>query len=536
MKKLFAILILVLTGTSLPGQDNTHERAGRVSFISSQNVYVKFITTQGITQGDTLFQLSGQTRIPALVVDNLSSVSCVCTPLKGIDVIVDQIIIARLQPTDTVTDPEQQPAREFAVAANELQVTDTTGSSLERGSPRRLLRGSVSVNSWSDFPVSGGNFSNRFRYSLNLATTNQSDTGLSAQAWITFRHKPGSGEEVRQNFSGSLKVYSLSLTYGFNPYSGLTAGRMLNPAITNIGAVDGLMYERRVSRFTFGAVAGTRPDGSDYGFNPRLFSYGGYVAYRNKTSDSYSGTSLAFMQQMNGASTDRRFVYFQHSNTILRNLYLFNSFELDLYRPASETNSRRPALTSAYLSVRYRISTALTLTGSYDARRNVIYYETFRSTTDSLLNYGLRQGLRLGATWRLSEKMTAGLNTGYRFLASDNRPSVNVNGYFNYNQMPITGMSGSLNGTWISTGYMNGYLAGATLYKDFLDGAINTSFGYRFVHYNLVDSNIKINQHSGEIGLSGQLSKNLSLSAYYEPMIDMSNSYHRVYLQIRKRF
>ena len=70
---------------------------GKVSFISSQNVYVKFKSTSGISAGDTLFITSGDKLLPALVVNNLSSSSCVCRSLNDENIPLDHIVIARVR-------------------------------------------------------------------------------------------------------------------------------------------------------------------------------------------------------------------------------------------------------------------------------------------------------------------------------------------------------------------------------------------------------------------------------------------------------
>ncbi|MBE0676483.1 MAG: hypothetical protein IH591_17650 [Bacteroidales bacterium] len=535
MKSLAIISILFFGGTILSGQVTTRELTGRVSFISSENVYARFNTTDGINKGDTLYVIIAGVQKPALIVEELSSVSCVCKTFGSVRVSVDQIVIAVFVPTVPVVQAELKLAGDTAVNAARPADADISELSGDKESSGRILRGSIGINSYSDFS-SGSTSPTRFRYTMNIVSENQSDTGLVVKAWISFRHKAGNPENIPSGLSESLKVYTLSASYGFSPSSKITAGRLVSTSITNIGAVDGVAYERNAGHFALGALAGSRPDGVDYGLNPRLFSYGGFVAYGIKTPAVSSGTSLAFMEQMNGGVTDRRFIYFQHSNTIFKNLYLFSSFELDIYTAAAITNFDRPALTSAYFAARYRLSRAITLNGSYDARRNVVYYETYRTTTDSLLNYGLRQGLRMGSTLRISQKMTLGLNTGYRFMESDPRPALNASAYFNYDQLPIAGISGSLSASWLRTGYMAGYFAGVSFTRDFQKGDLNTGIGYRFVDYLIEEPNIRIIQHTGEVSLSYRLPYRIYLSAYYEPMIDAGKTYHRVYMQIRKRF
>ncbi len=49
---------------------------GTVSYISSQNIYVKFKNTEGIETGDTLFIKDKNDYLPAVKVDYRSSTSC----------------------------------------------------------------------------------------------------------------------------------------------------------------------------------------------------------------------------------------------------------------------------------------------------------------------------------------------------------------------------------------------------------------------------------------------------------------------------
>ena len=78
---LIAILITTLT-MSLLAQDKTI-LTGEVSFVTTQNSYVKFGNTDLIEIGDTLQLTQNGTQTPCLVVTQKSSNSCVCTTLNG---------------------------------------------------------------------------------------------------------------------------------------------------------------------------------------------------------------------------------------------------------------------------------------------------------------------------------------------------------------------------------------------------------------------------------------------------------------------
>ena len=70
---------------------------GQVSFVSTKNVYVKFKSTAGISVGDTLFANLNGKLIPVLTVDNLSSLSCVCTVIPPAKPAVADFVTARIK-------------------------------------------------------------------------------------------------------------------------------------------------------------------------------------------------------------------------------------------------------------------------------------------------------------------------------------------------------------------------------------------------------------------------------------------------------
>ena len=85
MRRLLPIIISLISSIPLLGQTVDEKMPeGVVSYITSQNIYVKFRTTTGISIGDTLFVSNGDALVPALLVSNLSSLSVVCTPISDV--------------------------------------------------------------------------------------------------------------------------------------------------------------------------------------------------------------------------------------------------------------------------------------------------------------------------------------------------------------------------------------------------------------------------------------------------------------------
>ena len=67
---------------------------GTVSYISSQNIYVKFKTTEGIETGDTLFIKDKNNYLPAIKVDYRSSTSCAGVSITSKKIELNTLIYA----------------------------------------------------------------------------------------------------------------------------------------------------------------------------------------------------------------------------------------------------------------------------------------------------------------------------------------------------------------------------------------------------------------------------------------------------------
>lgn len=535
MREYLTAILLVLFVNGLSGQQAKENMLGKVSFVSSQNIYVKFKSTAGISPGDTLYISSEERLIPVLRVNSLSSVSCVCTAISELVLPIDHLIIARITPAIPKTDVKPDTALVVSALQAEPQ-QDTTATASSAITRKQSLRGSVSAASYTDITNSDGPNSQRFRYTLSLDIKNIADSKFSFETYVSFRHKAGEWQDVKDNLSDALKIYNLSVRYDINKSARVSLGRRINPRISSIGASDGVQFEKTFGNLSLGALAGFRPDYEDYGFNSDLFQYGAYVAMNTGSAKTFTESSLAFMQQMNGSVTDRRFMYFQHSNSLVKNLYLLSTFEIDLYELAEDTPQSTFSLTGVYFSLRYLMTRNISISGSYDARKNVVYYETYKSFTDRILEDELRQGYRFGGSWRINNKMMAGVQSGYRFMKSDPSPSKNVYGYYTYNQVPLLNVSATVSGTYLSSGYMDRYLAGINLNKNLLGGKIQTGIGYHFVNYLMPEYIPDIRQQVGEVSFYWQAFENISLSMNYEGTFEAQDTYNRFYVQVRKRF
>jgi len=536
---------------ALQAQDDIMLKSGTVSYITTQNVYVKFESTQAINIGDTLFLKGKDQMIPALVVDNKSSISVVCTPVNSVRLKVTDEISAKkpgteISPTEMPkTSASLQPrfrANNDAVNYNEQEVIVEDSVPLmemkkEKAKPEfnQRINGRLSVTSFNT--ISGSGSSNRMRYTLAMQGDNLGNSRLSMDSYINFQHTIDHWDEVKNNLSSALKVYALSLNYDFNKTTNLTLGRKINPRISSMGAIDGVQFEKAIGDFQIGALVGSRPDYVDYGFNPSLFQYGAYLSHGLNTKNYYMQSTISFVEQRNNSAIDRRFVYFQHSSSIIKNLNLFFSTELSLYEVVSDQPKNTLSLTNLYASLGYRFSKKLNISASYDNRRNIYYYETFKSFIDKLIDEETRQGVRLNASYRLLKNVTWGINTGWRFQKSNMNLSENLNTYLTFGRIPSLDVRTTVTANFLKTNYLDSKIFGIRLSREVIPKIMDADISYRMVDYRYLNYESATHQNIAGIDLSLNIIKKLTLYLDYEGTFDKQNIvYHRFYTKLIKRF
>jgi len=539
IKKIWLIITVLIFNVAIvltvKAQEVNNFPEGAVLYINGKNIYVKFINTQGIENGDTLFIVENENLIPALVVQHHSSLSCLCNPVGEKTFIVSDKIVAKpkqkvspVAETEVVTPnkPEQDINEQVLTSANQK----TKCKELQQ-----KVDGRLSVSSYSNFSNTQAVDMTRLRYTFTMDAENIGGSKISAETYISFTHRLNQWDVVKKNLNSALKIYSLSLQYDFNSTASLWAGRKINPKLANVGAIDGLQFQKEWKHFFAGVAAGMRPDYLDYGFNPELFEYGAYIGQNSKVENGFVQTSLAFFEQRNNSKIDRRFIYLQHNNSFLKNVNIFSSFEIDLYKLENGQPANALTLTGLYLSVRYRVTRRLSLFGSYDNRRNVIYYETFKNYADAILQQASQQGLRFRINYRPINYLNLGVNAGTRFMKDDPRKTNTLNGFATYSRVPLVNASFTLSGNLMQTAYLDGQVYGARLTKDLVAGKLYGMLNYRWVDFNYT-SGSKLRQNIGEFDLSWQFNTKFYLSVNYEATFQKNENFNRLYLNLRWKF
>ena len=534
------VSLLCFKGVS---QEESSRMLGKVSFKTANKVYVKFDDTKDISLGDTLFQNVEEVLKPTLVVSRKSSISCVCeivsqsTPEIGDEIIffptVEEIEnVLTFQEKSLPPNVKEDSLQADVVATNVPLQPETATKQKER--KRKSLRGRIAASAHSVFDESPEDLNYRMRYTFSLRGNNVNESKWSTDIYTSYRHNMGPNTESNASLSEALRIYSLALSYDISSSSSVTLGRRINRNISNVGAIDGIQFEHGIGNLKLGVIGGSRPGIRDYGWTTSLLEYGGYIAHNLEREGMFSRSSLAFFEQRNHGSVDRRFMYFQHSSSPLKKMNVFMSCEVDLYEKVFENEAFAPRLSSIYLSMRYRFSRKFSAFASYDARKNIIYFETYKSLVDQLIEEASREGVRLRLNWRPWKYISIGASGGYRYQ-KDN-PNQSKTGYFylTHSRLPWIKTSATFSLNILQTGYVDGMVYGVRLNKDIIRGKIFGSAHFRLVDYRF--ATYDLNQFIAGGSLSWRISKLLSLSSNYEGNFEADKSYSRVHFNLVCRF
>lgn len=537
MKIYLLILFLVVSNFLFPKEEMTRVLEGTVSYISSQNIYVKFKSTEGIETGDTLFIKDKNNYLPVIKVDYISSTSCAGVSITSKKIEINTLVYAFTPGEGTDSEPETEitetavivPAVIPAVTDNEIE----TKTSLE---PVPTVSGRVSIQSYSNFTNQSTSFDyQRWRYAFQLNANRIGGSGLSYSQYINFAYRASDWHYISSNLEDAFRVYDLGINYAFNDVTSLWLGRHLNSKISNVGPIDGLQFETGFSGWTVGAAVGSRPDLENMGWDYNLFEYGAYVYRADAIAKGDMFNTLGYFTQTNDFKTDRRFIYYQHSNSAIENTRIFFSTEIDLYKMVNGQSESEFSLTSLYTSINIRPSDIFSLFLSYDARKNVIYYETFKSFIDSVYENETRQGFRTRLTLRTIKNLYLGIDYGYRFRKGDPKPANNYGGYITYSQIPGIESSATVSFSRISSSYTNGDIWNINLNRPIVVG-IDLWLGYRYTTYQFNQGIPDMNQQSASVGLSIYLLKPVLLNFTYEGNFESTQSSGRFLANLTYRF
>ena len=531
------ISFLIFSSVLLFAKADMIKKEGKISFITSQNIYVRFENTGGIAVGDTAYHIHNRKFVPVMVIQFLSTVSCSGKKIGNAELKVGDIVFI----WSVKNEPKILISKNSRNEKDSNLVIDTIKQKVKKDkfkipAYRSNFYGSFTANSFSGFANYANSIGTQsWRYSLNLHAENISGSPFSFTNYMNFSYLTSDWSDIKSNVFNKLKIYDLSISYKVNKF-GVWLGRHMNNNISSVGPIDGLQIEKGFGNFAVGGVIGSRPDYLHMGLNSNLFEYGAYLNRSDTINQRQMQSTFALFQQSNHSKTDRRFLYLQHNNNIVNNLYLFFSSEIDLFKLQNNKAKSDFSLTSLYLSTQYTPVRPLTVNLSYDARRSVIYYETFKSFYDSLFENQLRQGLRLSFFIRPFAGTFINLGGGYSFQKGDIKPSRNFNISITKSDVPLIDISATLTFNRIFSNYQSGTVYGITLSKYIPIIFTNISTGFSKLNYNFGGFTGKIDQKIATVQISTRLLNQVYFNIYYEGDFEGKTTYGRLMAGINYRF
>jgi len=527
----YFILIIALISTQSISQIQIEKIEGTVTYQTSQNVYVKFISTENMNVGDTLFVLNEGKLVRAMQVKFLSSTSAAGERLGTVTIKENEKMIAFREAVE-LKDAKRAGGEKLdslsSIAGNKAVKKIFT--------PKNYY-GRFSMQSVSQFDnVSSRGDLQRWRYSLSFGADKIADSKFSFSSFINFSYNVKDWAKVKKNLGQALKIYDLGISYQLTTQSLFWFGRHLNPRISNVGTIDGAQYEYSFSKYYTGVVVGSRPNFSDYGYNIKLFQFGGYAGRIDSLQSSTMENTIAVFNQTNNFKTDRRYLYLQHSNDILPKTYFFASSEVDMFKKVGGANKNTVSLTSLFLSIRYSPVRIISASFNYDARKNVVYYETYKSLLDYLIENEMRQGYSANLYIRPTSQLSITANGGYRFQKRDAKPARNFGSTLSYYQIPYAQMDGSLSFLKLISSYSEGAQIAFRVNKSFWDDDLSVAGEIRNIKYQFVNNPVAMKQVIAGLEMSVRIPFNIYATISYEGIFEKKNTQGNVFFDLSKRF
>lgn len=519
----------MITSSFIYGQEIKVPLIGKITFITSKNVYVKFDNTTMIKVGDTLKTIDN---LPCLLVSNKSSSSVVSVRIGDCVIEKNMILTYLIKRIKEPVIEEEAVVEDIGISYNDsIQAISKNAKKLYAED----IRARLSASSYSTISeVRDDRHRLMTRFSLNANHINHSK--FSVETYLNYRYNINSGDANNLSNDNYLRVFNLAVRYDVDSTLSITAGRKINYKISSLGAIDGLQVEKFFGKNYVGAIAGFRPDIFDYGFNPNLLQYGAYIGRLTDSENLHSQTTLGIAEQRNNSDLDRRFTYFQHSSTINKKLNLFTTAELDIFNKVNDSVSNSPRLTNLYVSARYRFNRKVNAALSYDSRKRIIYYKTYETDIEELLDEDIaRQGIRARLNIKPFNYVFTGFSYSRRFQSDNQNKSDNIYGFISLSKLPIEGRV-SLTYNMNSSNYLDSNIASLRYSRAFMDDRLNADFYYRFVNYKYVQNVPDFSQHYIGTYLSYYLDRSLiiSLSGEYSTYNQEDN--FRINTRIIKRF
>ncbi len=504
---------------------------GKITFITEGTVYIKFPNTTLINSGDTLFIKNAETTkyIPTLMVIAKSTTTCVASRFAGMAFNDGQVIYSFQRPVSN----KQKEISPVALLPQKKEILKDTIQNNNKIRQAPNIHGRFSLSSSNNFSSSNNLKGSRQVASLVIEGSNIANSRFTAETNISYSSIQPSSVSDFSGTQNMLRIYGLSTKYKFKSEGQIIFGRAYNYNLSSIGSIDGLQIEKGRKNFIAGIILGYRPDLFNYTFNTEYLQFGAYVGHHFNKGDYSSNSSLGFIDQRNHLNPDRKYATIQHSGNY-KKIRLFGSSEVELYNPY--LNKLR--LTSLYASINFNITKKSAFMLSYDTRKTIVYYETYNTELDRYLaNDIAMNGLRFRWNMQWLKNVGSSFSSGLRYQSNGENKSSNYNASIFWNEIPFVYVNITISHNSNSTNSILTQMNSINLSKYFISKKIEISAYWRHQEYQYTkwtDTHIENEYLGGSINLN--LGHQISIITYYDYSIIDNQKYHRINLNLIKRF
>lgn len=525
---------------------------GRVTYIAEDGIYTDIGTLKGVSIGDTLY-LDDASGKPVLWVQSVSRKSSLNLPMDttrrfqvGMAVFArttDKVIPSRDRVTasDTLRPSGKLDSLWIGVISHQNIETRTGESSAASRTVTALadrndLRGRVGFQFFRSADRKNPDY-NYYQPGLTIHADLLRIQG-SHYSFSTNTHirKTYSNRDLR-SANYPVRVYEMALTYQNDavPYS-YQVGRISSPVINGIGYFDGGLYSHRIRpTLSVGGFIGTEPDYRKSTPQTKTSKLGAYVHYMHAFSQTVkSNSTLAFSGQYLNGNIDREFVYLQNDVTLGSRVYVYQNAEFGINRSDLSRRQSTLEISNIYLMTRIRPLRTVSVTASYDARKNVFLVQTYKAIPDSLFDDALRQGLRGDISWRVTRQLTLSAGSSVRTRKGDSQKTwLHSAGFYYYNLFE-TQINVNFRAFSTHTPYTTARSYSTSVSRQF--HRLYSSVSLRTYDYELRGRSEKYGRFSAGLDISYDLTRRLFATAQYEYSTGKDEKADRLFLELSYRF
>jgi hypothetical protein len=382
------IALMFLSHVLLAGEKPV---TGTVTYVAAGTVYTSLGRESGVQDSTLLYVKANGDSIAVLRVLAVSSKSSACTIIRAKrDIMVGNIVIGAV----TVATPHSVPVDSTKAATLQSSPPSPSRGTLARPAPSvgsLVFRGRVSAQYFST------------RYDIASYNTTQpglvinlhgqsTDIPLKFEIYSNLRTLSyGTVSPFSRGATNQSRIYRLSLQYddGLNDFS---LGRIIPAAAPSIGYIDGVMYSRRFGRMSFGTTVGYQPGYTLRGISTEYKKLALFATVQPQDSMNMT-ISTAYARTYARMMLDREVVSGGISWYTLGGIQLYAYAECDLRKAVGTEFVLRPALTSLFVNMNYRLAQFLSVGLGVDASRPLYTYTAALSIPEEFREARLRSGL-----------------------------------------------------------------------------------------------------------------------------------------------